>query len=120
LMVGGKRLWGKALREHMKRQKELQIERLKAGRFFNVTCEKGHTMQMSGIDLCRRLDFLGEKIDCPECYEKAHVSSITEGEPMTEEQKKQQQEEYLRWSKEKERERDRKEHERIMESGTIW
>lgn len=92
----------------IKEQKQVRIERLKAGRFFNVTCERGHTAQMSAMDLSRRLDQVGEKILCPECYEQVKVGNIADGPLMNEEQKKQQQEEYLQWSKEQERERRRR------------
>lgn len=85
-------------------QKRLRVERLKAGRFFNVTCEKGHTTQMSAIDLARRLNDVGEKILCPECYEKVRVGAVTEGPLMNDEQKKQQQEDYLKWSEEQAKE----------------
>lgn len=88
--------------------------------FFNVTCEKGHTTQMSGIDLCRRLHFLGEKLDCPECYEQLKLGGITDGPLMSDEQKKQQQEEYLKWSQEQKRERSRKEHEYMVEGALGW
>lgn len=74
---------------------------------------------MSGIDLCRRLDFLGEKLDCPDCYEKVHVGTITPGPEMTEEQKKKQQDDYLEWSTQKEQEWERKRHQRSVEYG-VW
>lgn len=101
------------------KRKQLQLERLKAGRFFSVTCEKGHTTQMSGIDLCRRLDVRMEKVQCPECYEQVRVTSIVDGAPMNDEQKKQQAEDYLKWSQEREQERRRKRHEASMEAG-VW
>lgn len=101
------------------KRKQLQLERLQAGRFFNVTCEKGHTTQMSGIDLCRRLDVRMEKLDCPECYQQVRLSSIVDGPLMNDEQKKQQADDYLKWSKEREEERKRKHHEASMEAG-VW
>jgi hypothetical protein len=88
--------------QKIEEQRQLRIGRLRAGRFFNVTCEKGHITQMSGIDLCRRLEVkFGEKVLCPECYEWVRVGSITDGPLMSEEQRKKQQEEYLEWEKER-------------------
>jgi hypothetical protein len=85
----------------IKEQRELRLARLRAGRFYEVTCEKGHKNQMSGIDLCRRLEKkFGEKVLCPECYDWVRVTNITDGPLMNEEQKKKQQEEYLVWEKE--------------------
>lgn len=86
----------------MKRAKqfrEQRLARLRAGRFFYVTCERGHKTQMSGIDLCRRLeaDPNGEKVLCPECYEFVKVVTIVDGPLMSEDEKKKQQEEYLQW-----------------------
>jgi hypothetical protein len=92
----------------MQEQKRLRVERSKAGRFFKVTCEKRHTAQMSAIDLARRLDDVGEKIVCPECYEKVRIGVITDGPLMSEEQKKQQQADYLEWSEEQAKERRRR------------
>jgi hypothetical protein len=90
----------------MKEFRELRLARLKAGRFFYVTCEKGHRSEMSGVDLCRRLRIMKvEEVHCPECYEWVKVSTITDGPLMNEDQKKKQQEEFLQWEKEKEEER---------------
>ncbi len=98
----------------------LRIERLKTGRFFDVTCEKGHTMQMSGIDLCRRLEIkFGETLLCPECYEWVKVSSITDGPLMNEEQKNKQQEEYLEWEKEQKEAQRRRQAELDQETATM-
>jgi hypothetical protein len=82
----------------MKEFREQRLARLKAGRFYYVTCEQGHRSQMSGIDLCRRLRVQKqEEVLCPECYEWVKVSTITDGPLMNEDQKKKQQEEYLQW-----------------------
>ena len=82
-----------------KQFREQRLARLRAGRFFYVTCERGHKTQMSGIDLCRRLeaDPNGEKVLCPECYEVVKVVTIVDGPLMSEDEKKKQQEEYLQW-----------------------
>jgi hypothetical protein len=89
--------------------RQRRLERLKAGRFYSVTCERGHTTQMSGIDLCRNADTFCEKVLCPECYERVKITQITDGPLMNEEQKKKQQEEYMVWLKEQEREKKRQE-----------
>lgn len=74
---------------------------------------------MSGIDLCRRLDVRMEKVDCPQCYEQLRLTDIADGPLMNEEQKKQQAEDYLIWSREREQEKRRKRHEASMEAG-VW
>ena len=90
-----------------------------------ITCEKGHTAQMSGLDLARRINYFklrgaGEMIQCPACYETVKLVSITEGPLMNDDQKKQQEEDYLKWSQEQKRQRERKEHERLVEEGVMW
>jgi hypothetical protein len=87
--------------QKIKQQRLLRIERLKAGRFFDVTCERGHTTKMSGIDLCRRLETrFGETVLCPKCYEWVKVRSIIDGPLMNEEERRKQQEDYLVWEQE--------------------
>ena len=103
----GKELWWGA-RHYLNRQQQLQLERMKAGRFFMVTCENRHTVQMSGLDIARRLDFYklrgaGEMIKCPECHEHVRLLSIADGPPMSDQQRRQQEEDYLKWSRARKR-----------------
>jgi len=116
-----KKLWWGALRDYLNTQRQLQLERMKAGRFFMVTCENQHVIQMSGLDIARRLDFYklqgaGEMIQCPQCYELVRLVSIADGPLMNDEQKKQQEEDYLKWSQEQKRLREQRRHEQAVES----
>ena len=120
----GKKLWWGALRDYLNRQRQLQIERMKAGRFYMVTCEHQHVTQMSGLDIARRLNFYklqgaGEMIQCPECYELVRLVSIADGPLMNDEQRKQQEEDYVKWSQEQKRLREQREFERSVDAG-IW
>jgi hypothetical protein len=117
----GKTLWWGALREYLNNQRQLQLERMKAGMFYLVTCEHQHVVQMSGLDIARRLDFYklrgaGEMIQCPECYALVRLVSIADGPLMDDEQKKHQEEDYLKWSQEQKRLREERRHEQAVES----
>jgi hypothetical protein len=83
--------------------RRLCLERVKAGRFFNVTCVFGHVLELSGVDLCYRLAGLGENIWCTECLKRAQVRSIAEGRLMSEQEKEKQEKDYLEWKDEWER-----------------
>jgi hypothetical protein len=120
----GKKLWWGTLRDYLNTQRQLQLERMKAGRFYMVTCEHQHVTQMSGLDIARRLNFYklqgaGEMIQCPECYELVRLVSIADGPLMNDEQRKQQEEDYVKWSQEQKRLREQREFERSVDAG-IW
>ena len=120
----GKKLWWGALRDYLNTQRQLQPERMKAGRFYRVTCEHQHVTQMSGLDIARRLNLYklqgaGEMIQCPECYELVRLVSIADGPLMNDEQRKQQEADYVKWSQEQKRLREQREFERSVDAG-IW
>jgi hypothetical protein len=97
--------------EKFKDQNELRLQLIRVGRFFDVTCERGHVTRMSGIDLCRRLDERGEKVMCPECFQRIilfadkmpKIVSIIDSLPMTDAEREKQHEEYLAWNEERKR-----------------
>lgn len=95
--------WRLLTNKRLKAHYNLQVERVRAGRFFDVTCEQGHTLEMTGVDLCRRLDSIGEYILCPECVGWVKAISIIKGRSMSREQKEQQENEYAAWLDEMER-----------------
>ena len=59
------------------------------------------------------------RLSRPECYVQVRVTNIVNGPLMNDEQNKQQREDYLKWSQEREQERRRKRHEMSMEAG-VW
>ena len=89
--------------KRVKAYRRLRLERVRAGRFFNVTCQYGHVLEMSGLDLCNWLASLGDDILCPECSRYVRVVSIADGRSMTEQEKEQQMKGYLKWKEETER-----------------
>jgi hypothetical protein len=103
----------------IKENRERMLERLRAGRFYQVTCEKGHTPTLSALDLWKRMDNVGERMLCPECYESVMITEIKDGTLMTEEQKKKQQEDYLVWSEERKRELRRRQEARGIQEAAL-
>jgi hypothetical protein len=83
--------------KRVKAYRKLRTARVRAGRFFDVTCERGHVFEMTGAALCYRLDGLGEHMQCPECLAWVKVASIVEGLAMNEEQREQQEKDYEAW-----------------------
>jgi len=59
--------------------RKLRRERVEMGRYFTVTCERGHVIEMTGFDLCCHLNSIGEKLQCPECVAWVKVHSIIVG-----------------------------------------
>jgi predicted ATPase len=76
---------------------------VEAGRFFDVTAQCGHVLELSGVELCDRLVSLGEYIQCPECFRCVKVVSIADGRVMTPQEKEKQARDYQVWKEEMER-----------------
>lgn len=97
--------WRLITPKKVKAYRRLRTERIDAGRFFDVTCEFGHTHEMTGVDLCRHLDGLGESILCPSCVKWVKVIRLVEGRVMTVGEKELQEKDYSAWLDEMERAR---------------
>jgi len=84
----------------VKAYRKLRTERVNAGRFFNVTGACDHVLEMSGLELCRRLNAVGEYVQCSKCLRWVKVASIKDGRVMSEQEKEQQMKDYLVWKEE--------------------
>jgi hypothetical protein len=95
--------WRLLTPKKVREYRRLRVERVKAGRFFDITCEQGHVSEMTGVELCRLLDSLGEYVLCAPCADWVKVIAVIEGRSMTEEQKEQQAKDYAAWIDEMQR-----------------
>ena len=70
------------------------------GHYFVITCEHGHSVEMTGFELCWHLNGLGDTFTCPECGSWVKVSSIVTGRDMDYETKNKQLKDYEDWLEE--------------------
>jgi len=89
-------LWPSKVKAYHK----LRRERVEMGRYFIITCERGHSVEMTDLELCWHLNSLGESMTCPQCGSWVKVSSIVIGREMDYETKNNQLKDYEDWLEE--------------------
>ena len=91
------RIWGILSPKKVRAYQSLRCQRVEMGRYFTVTCERGHVIEMTGFDLCCHLNSVGERLQCPECVSWVKVGSIIVGREMNHEARNKQLQDYEDW-----------------------